>query len=357
MQSVHVQLGTEDILGRVALLDCKEAGAGGTALAEILLERETLALRGDRFVLRDAGAQRSVAGGRVLDIFPPARRKRAPEHLALLDKMRNDDPAVTLDFLAGHAAAGIDLERFSASWNLTDAEAEALWQRGGLRVIRDGRAAVGFAQAGWDALRENLLGALAAEHDRAPDLIGVERERLRRMISPKLPRPAFDALVAGLLASGSVAQTRAWLHLPDHRASLTAADRRLFAELKPLLDASPHNPPRVRDVANATGTPEPEVRQLFRRIALAGEVFPVAHDHYFTAQAVAELADIVRRLHDEHGAARAAPFRDIIFADGGGGRKVAIRILEFFDRVGDTRRVRDDHVLRSESEVSHWTAR
>jgi hypothetical protein len=30
----------------------------------------------------------------------------------------------------------------------------------------------------------------------------------------------------------------------------------------------------------------------------------------------------------------------------GGGRKVAIHILEFFDRIGYTRRVRDTHVLR-----------
>ena len=61
---------------------------GGTALAEIVLDREILALRGDRFILRDAAAQRTVAGGRVLDIFPPTRRKRAPERLALLAAMR-----------------------------------------------------------------------------------------------------------------------------------------------------------------------------------------------------------------------------------------------------------------------------
>jgi selenocysteine-specific elongation factor len=38
----------------------------------------------------------------------------------------------------------------------------------------------------------------------------------------------------------------------------------------------------------------------------------------------------------------AAEFRDRI----GTGRKLAIYILEFFDRVGFTRRVRDSHVLR-----------
>lgn len=356
MQAVHVHLGTDDIPGRVALLDCRKVEAGSTALAEILLERDTLALRGDRFILRDAGAQRTVAGGRVLDIFPPSRHKRTPERLALLDSMRSNDPAVTLGFMAGQATAGIDLDRFALGWNLSAADAEALWQRAGLRVIEHGDPTTGIANEAWEALQAKLLEALAQEHERAPDMIGVERERLRRMTAVNLQRPAFDALCAELLASGTIAQTRSWLHLPEHRASVTSSDRELFAELKPLLDASPYNPPRVRDVSKATGTLEHAVRQLFKRLARAGELYPVAHDHYFTACAVAELADIVRQLNEEHGAARAAALRDIIFADGGGGRKVAIRILEFFDRIGYTRRVRDDHVLRREGAVHHWTS-
>ncbi|MGE5154283.1 MAG: selenocysteine-specific translation elongation factor, partial [Bdellovibrio bacteriovorus] len=332
LQWVHVHLGTEDILGRVALLDCKELEAGGAALVEILLERETLALRGDRFILRDAGAQRTVAGGRVLDIFPPSRHKRAPQRLELLAALRRDDPALTLGLLAGQARAGIDLNRFALSWNLTPAAAEALWQRAGLRVIRAGGAALGFSAAAWSGLGAKLLESLADEHERAPDMIGVERERLRRMTSAQLPRPAFDTLTAELLAAGAIAQTRAWLHLPGHRASLSAADREHFEALRPLLDARPHNPPRVRDIANATGTLEEDVRQLFKRLARAGELYPVAHDHYFTAAAIAELAAIVRRLSTEHGGARIATLRDSLFSDGGGGRKVATQILEFFDR-------------------------
>jgi selenocysteine-specific elongation factor len=54
------------------------------------------------------------------------------------------------------------------------------------------------------------------------------------------------------------------------------------------------------------------------------------------------MAAIVKELAELHGSVRAADFRDRI----GGGRKVAIQILEFFDRVGYTRRIRDEHVLR-----------
>jgi selenocysteine-specific elongation factor len=186
-------------------------------------------------------------------------------------------------------------------------------------------------------------------------MIGVEPERLRRMISVKLPSSVFDVLSNELLKSGDIEQTRAWLHLPEHRASINESDREQFVELKPLLETRSFNPPRVRDVSQATGVEEHKIRQLFKRLARAGELYPVAHDHYFTAEAVSQLADIVCQLNEEQGAARAAAFRDIIFSNGGGGRKVAIRILEFFDRIGYTRRLRDDHVLRQESKVRDWS--
>jgi selenocysteine-specific elongation factor len=356
MQVVHVHIGSDDILGRVSLLEGKAEKAGDTALVEILLERETLALRGDRFILRDAGAQRTVAGGRVLDSYPPRRHKRTPQRLALLDAMRNDDPFATLALLAEQSETGIDLTRFALGWNLGEKDAESLWQQAELRVLRDGETSIGFTARTWNQLRSKLLDVLALEHECAPDMMGVEANRLQRMISISLSQLAFQALVSELLTAGAIAQTRSWLHLPEHRASVSTDDCELFAELKPLLEESPYNPPRVRDLHHATGTPEYEVRQLFKRLARAGELYPVAHDHYFTARAVATLADIVRQLNEEQGAARAADFRDIIFAGGGGGRKVAIRILEFFDRIGYTRRVRDDHLLHQQQTVHQWTS-
>ena len=354
-QPVHVHLGAADLTGRVALLEGDTLAPGGAALAEILLDRETLAVRGDRFVLRDAGAQRTVAGGRVLDIFPPTRHKRQPARLALLRALGDDDPALALCLATAQAPAGVDLARYAANWNLADAAAQALWSAAGLRVVGEGESATGFSGDAWDALAARLTEALAREHERAPDLPGVERERLRRMTSANLLRAAFDALAGELLAAGRIARTQAWLHLPEHVASVSSADRDLFAVLRPLLDAAPLGPPRVRDIARASGTAEDTVRRVFKRLARAGELYPVAHDHFFTAMAVAELAGIVAELCQASGSARAAPFRDRIYPDGGGGRKVAIQILEFFDRVGYTRRVRDDHLLRRDSAAHPWT--
>ena len=347
-QPVHVHLGAADVTGRLALLEGETLAAGASMLAEILVDKPIGALAHDRFILRDQSATRTIGGGRVLDIFPPTRHKRTPERLVMLRLLGDDDPVPALRAALELQPAGVDLDRYALSRNLDDDA--ALWQTLGLTVIEDAGTRLGFTATGWRQLAERLLTALAAEHERAPDMIGVERDRLRRLTLPALARAAFDRLVAEQMVAGHLAQTGGWLHLPSHRATLASVDTDLWNKLRPLLDATPFQPPRVRDMANASGIAEETVRGLMQRVARVGLVYPVAHDHYFTAQAVAQLAAQVDALCESDSAARAATLRDVI----GGGRKVAIHILEFFDRVGYTRRVKDAHVQREKGTMRQW---
>ncbi len=339
---VHLHLGAEDVPARIALLGATEIVPGSEHWAQITLDREIGTLAGDRFILRDASARHTIGGGQVLDIFPPSRKKGSPERLAMLAALADDNPAIALQLATEQQAAGVELDTYALNRNLDPATLQTIADQ--LNLKRVGNTA--FSPNHWLALEEKLLVALAAEHERAPDMPGVERDRLRRLTLPTLSRPAFDTLLAEPLADGRIAQTNAWLHLPEHRVQMAASDRDLWQTLKPLLEAEPYGPPRVRDIAKATGIGEDTVRALFKRVARIGEAYPVAHDHYFTASAVAALARYVATLNAEHGFARAANLRDQI----GGGRKVAIHILEFFDRIGYTRRVRDTHVLRGSPE-------
>ena len=335
---VHLHLGAEDVPARVSLLQADEIRPGEENWAQLLVDRDIGVLAGDRFILRDASARHTLAGGRVLDIFPPNRKKRSPARLAMLAALADPDPAVALAEATRTQKAGVDLSALSLNRNLDPAALAEACQRLGLRQVGQ----IVFDPDLWQALENDLMAALTAEHERAPDMPGVERDRLRRLTLPTLVRPVFDALLAGPIADGRIVQTHAWLHLPAHRVQLAHADQGLWTTLYPLLAATPYNPPRVRDVAKATGVPEDTVRTLFKRVARIGLAYPVAHDHYFTADAVVDLAQRVAQLNIRDGMARAASLRDEI----GGGRKVAIHILEFFDRIGYTRRVRDTHVVR-----------
>jgi selenocysteine-specific elongation factor len=338
--TVHLHHGAADAMARVAVLDAARVEPGGDALVAFTLDRPLAVARGDRFIVRDGAARRTLGGGVVLDAAPlgaaPRRGRRAPARLALLAALRDAPPPQALS--AWLAQEPVRLARLAALWNLRDDEREALLAASGARVA----AGIAFAPARWEALRDGVVQAVRQTHAREPELAGVEQQRLRRIVAPALDAEAFAALLDEMLGAGVLARRGAFLALPEHKAELGREQKVRWERIQPLLLDTPFDPPRVRDIARATSIPEPEVRHLLRTVARVGDVALVAPDHFFALQAVRDLADIAAELGAAHGVARAAEFRDRI----GTGRKVAIQILEFFDRVGYTRRVRDDHLVR-----------
>jgi len=337
--NVLLHHGTEHVAARVALLDADELTAGRQALATVSVQAPLALCKGDRFVLRDSSARRTLGGGMVLDIAPPVRGKRRPERLRLLAALRD---ALPTEALARWLEAGpVPLTRLASGWNLAEAELQRLLAACSARVA----AATAFAGDHWQTLRRRALDAVTATHEREPEMPGLEQNRLRRMVAPNLDADALAEIVDELLQQGLLVRRGAFLALPAHKAELARDERVRWEGIKPLLMDRPFEPPRVRDIARATGIAETEVRSVLKKVARIGEVTLVAHDHFFLTDDVRKLADIAGELARSDGAARAAPFRDRI----GGGRKVAIQILEFFDRVGYTRRVRDDHLLRRDN--------
>ena len=95
----------------------------------------------------------------------------------------------------------------------------------------------------------------------------------------------------------------------------------------------------MRDIALRLGEPETATRELLKRLAACGETCQVVRDLFYAPAAVRQLGAIAAELMATDGCIRAAAFRDRC----GLGRKRAIQILEYFDRVGYTRKVGHGH--------------
>jgi selenocysteine-specific elongation factor len=337
---VHFHLGSADVPVRVVLLEHELLEPGASGLAQVVLDRPIGALRGDRFIIRDQSATRTVGGGMVLDLFPPAHKRRTPERLAMLAALEQPSAHAALRGMLDAAPNGIDLRRFIISANLSPAEADALRRAVPLTEV-NGTA---FPVHAWNELRQTVLDCLADMHRLSPDLLGPDAGKLRTLAAPHLPHAVFGSLLRELRDEGRIVQSGPWLHLPEHRIALSATDQKLWQRLAPLLLEQPFQPPRVRDLAHALQMGEAHVRLLLQQVATLGEVYRVAHDHYFMAQSVGQLAAIVREIAAKQadGKVTAALFRDRI----GTGRKLAIQILEFFDASAVTRRAGDAHHLR-----------
>ncbi len=302
---------------------------GETGLVQLVLDRPLAALAGDRFILRDTSASRTLGGGRFLDLRPPARKRGTPERLALLAAAGEADPARAL---AGQAAiAPVDLPAFLRDRGLMpDA---ALPGRAGLARLGD----LVLPPAALRALRDGLAETLAAFHAETPDLPGLGREKLRLTLRPRLPKPEFLLFLRAEAEAGHVVLDGAFLRLPGHEVRLSPEDEALYARILPqLLGETRFRPPRVRDFATEFGVDERELRRILRMTQKLGRTDQIAQDHFFARAVTREMAAILRDVAAEapDGWFTAPAFRDRL----DNGRKVAIQILDFFDRLGFTLR-------------------
>ena len=332
---VHVHLGAADVTGRVAVLGADQIAPGAIARAQLVLDQPIGAVARDRFIIRDQSAQRTIGGGHVVDIFPPARGRARPERLAMLDVLDTDDDAAALTGALNVASTGLDLRRFAIARNLTGDELEAVVGPGAAIVIGPAQSRLAFSQAAWQSLREDTLSALDRFHAQHTDRLGPSVAQLRRSLGRHVAEEAFAGLVDALTADGTIASDGMLLHRPSQKPVLAPEDQKLWIEISPLLSETPHQPPVVHDLAREVGESPEKIARTLRRAAALGLVIQASKNRFFESEALASLAtvfeDVARDATDGVGP---GAFRD----RAGMGRNLAIEVLEFFDRAGLTRR-------------------
>lgn len=335
---VKVHHAAAEVPGRVVVLRDAPIKPGETEYVQLVLERPIAAAVGDRFVIRDTTSSRTVGGGVLIDLRAPERRRRTPERRAELDAMAVSDPKAALSRLLSSPRGWIDLDTFFRDRAIGNAHAESIVRDLDLVILQAGTQ-VALLPTTWEKLRAHIGATLDAFHVDRPDLPGIGLEPLRRSENPALPAPIFSAALRRLAEVGELAIDRTWIRRPGHEVKFSTEEEAIWARIHPQLASEPYRPPRVRDIAKAMNIDEGFVRRLMRMAARRGDVEEIAHDHFFLQPVVRKMADIAIDLTNRapEGKFTAADFRDRL----DNGRKVAIQILEYFDRHGFTIRRQD----------------
>ncbi|MEI9702382.1 selenocysteine-specific translation elongation factor [Enterobacter cloacae] len=325
-QPLHIHHAASHITGRVSLLE--------NDLAELVFDTPLWLADNDRLVLRDISARETLAGARVVTLNPPRRGKRKPEYLQWLSALAQ----------ASNDKAALEVHLERGAVNLTDfAWARQLSNEGLLPLTQQ----PGFIQAGNNLLnapvaacwQRKVLNTLATYHEQHQDEPGPGRERLRRMALPMEDDALVLLLIENMRESGVIKSHHGWLHLPDHKAGFTAEQEAIWQKAAPLFGDEPW---WVRDLARETNTDEQVMRQVLRHAAQQGLIVAIVKDRYYRNDRIVAFASLIRELDQARGSTCAADFRDRLNV----GRKLAIQILEYFNRIGFTRRRGNDHLLR-----------
>ncbi len=321
---VHVHLGAAHVMGRVALIEDDRLAPGASGLAQLVLDEKLGVLAGDRIILRDPSATRTLAGAATIDPFGPPRNRRSVRRRAELAALDSADADV-LPKLLRLESGFVEMGRFGQSRNLRPGEVEGLLRAAGGESLEG----FGFLGETLAAARLDIVDTLKAFHAAKPDAPGLQPERLRVTLKKRWPITVFRILLDREVRAKKVTVDGPFLRIPGHSLTLGPKDEALWNKVAAELRRERFKPPRVRDFAQAYSVPEPDMRRLLQRMARIGRVVEVAPDQYFLRPVVAEMIAIAHAFGRDF---TAAEFRDKL----DNGRKVAILILEFFDRHGVT---------------------
>ena len=326
---------------RIVLFDDKPIAPGEAADVQLVLDRPIAAAAHDRFVVRDVSAQRTLGGGVFLDLRGRARGRRTPERSEQRAALALADPSASFAALLETPPFAFDVAAFARDRAVSVERKDQLVSELGLVILEVGDSQIALTRERWALFASTMLERIGAYHAENPDRQGLGREQLRVTSQPRLPKPAFDLALKKLVVSGRLVLDGAFVRLPSHEVQLAPEDKAAWEMIAPLLGgAQRFRPPRVRDLAATTGRAEKDLRRALKRVGRMGRADEVAHDHFFLRSTVREMTTIIADLSasGKDGSFSAAQFRDRV----DNGRKVAIQILDFFDRHGVTLRKGDE---------------
>jgi selenocysteine-specific elongation factor len=312
---------------RVRIYGGRAVAPGAPAFVRIHASAPLVLAPGDRFVLREAGRDETVAGGTVLDAAPPRRAGADPEARlrardaatpaelpAIVVRERGAIESHELRAIVGRVSDAVPGAERSGSWWLDH------------RLIETARAAAIEAVGAYQAANPLEPGAPATQVRSA---VAAAAGRARRAAAD----PLLDVVVAG----GSLVRDGATFRTPDHRPEVGARIDELELVAGAVAEGGT-TPPSITQLVTA-GHPRSVIDAAIR----AGLLVRIAPDLVM----VPALVD--RALGEVRSAGTAGITVGELRERLGTSRKYAVPLVEYLDTRGLTIRRGDVRIARGVS--------
>jgi selenocysteine-specific elongation factor len=346
---VQVHLGAAAVTGRVLLQPDTMLTPGDTTAAVIALDSALGALAGDRFVVRDVSATRTLGGGRVIDIDGPRRGAWSPERRGVLSALAEHDDRRALERLLTVASSGVDIAVFGRLRNVRRATLDGWLADLGAVSAQGTDRPTAFAAARIAALSARILAELDRIHRDEPDSPGSAADELAASL-PATDRPALPAALEALLRSGGIGRRHRVFHRPGHIARLHPADAAVYVAVRTELEAAGLDQPRLALLAERLGKDPEALRAILEKVGRIGWLRRLSKNYFVlpaVLSALARIAEDVAAAHPE-GLVTVGRFREAA----GIGRNMTMPVLEFFDVSGFTVRLAEGRRIRTDWRMS-----
>jgi selenocysteine-specific elongation factor len=341
---VRFHIGTSEVNAAVYATQGDRMLGGNEYLVQLRSASPVVAGPGDRFVLRSLSPVATIGGGTIIEAMPGRLKRNRPE---LYEDLRERAKAVPEDrsFVehclknASSLAAGpaelaarakVRQECVQAILAELEGNSRALALAPGLYIHSDTAA----------ECARTVLGAVEEFHRRSPESPGILVDELRQ--ASGLDKAVHDGIVGLLKSQGQLVERGQRLADARHQATFSDEDSRRVERIEGLFRQAAFHPPSAEEVVAQTGDTPAAVQKALKILSEHGNLIQV-EDMLFHREAVERARQLLVEHLKREGRLESVQFKYMLDTT----RKFALPLLDYFDRIGVTRRVGNTRHLGS----------
>jgi selenocysteine-specific elongation factor len=342
---IRFHIGTAELMGYVVMLGQDRLEPGESAFVQIRLEEPTLALPGDRFIIRQYSPMLTIGGGEILDAVPEKHRrtdKVVIDRLRIFKEGSIDDQLMAVIDAAGLKT--IEILELSARRGLVPARARervtALANAGRVRLLTENPFVVVAAKS-FDDAAAAAATAVQRFHENNPLVPGIGREELKARLFGDASNLLFQAVLDKLVAGKKIVLAQELIHAFGQKVTLKADEEKMRNQLAERFHSLGLQVPSPDELINSLRLDRNTARKIIQLMLKENALVKISEDMLIHRAAMDKLIADVKALKSKNPKIGVGEFKDLT----GVSRKFAIPLLEYLDRQRITRRVGDQRMI------------
>lgn len=340
---VHIYHGTKELLGKIVLMDRDELKAGESCYAQLRLEEKTVVQKGDHFVLRFYSPVETIGGGVVLDACPRKHRKNDKKAYAAYEIKEHGNPEELLELAV--------LEHRGYFYTLKELASKCALDRSSLKnlakKLTEQKKLIPVLEDIWihaDEMKlyeKRVVRFLDEYHKEYPLKEGMGIEEARNKLAIGSDQKLCDAILDILKKDKIIKEERGFISKYRFKVVVNEDEDVIMQEIiQHYLNAG--YAPLATELYMKENKKKKKFQAVFtsllnkKTLIRLDDQYCLHRDHYEKAK------EAFRVIAKEKTIVELGEFRNSI----GCSRRVAVPILEHFDKTGFTRKTEEGRILR-----------
>jgi len=344
-ERVRLHIGTDEVMARLAILGGQTIAPGASSPVQFVLERPTVALPGDRFVIRSFSPLMTIGGGHVLDASPGKHKRFSGKVLEGLGKLGGTarDAVEQMFIQSGGEPQGVHeiaLKLGRGEPEVAEAAAELL-AGGSLIAIVNEKPEKFLHKTVYGRLADELVAGIRAYFDANPFRPTMPFSDVRAEFLKESDALTLKLILDELIGKNVLFRKEAEIGLAGREAKVNPVEDELRARVEGVFLSARFSAPLEDEVRLRLEMNPSSFKKILDGLIRDGRLVRLAPKVTYHRETLGAAQAAVLGLVERRGSVTIAELRDRLNLS----RKYAQAILEYFDKTGITKRVEDRHVL------------